>query len=73
MWFLLSAGGIVPMLPGSAAASEAKVKHEEKLMGAPTASTPPTTHAQTHPLYGHGVCKWPGCDEPCDTIEAFTK
>ena len=24
-------------------------------------------------LYGHGVCKWPGCDTPCDNLEAFKK
>ncbi|KAG7177790.1 Forkhead box protein P1-like, partial [Homarus americanus] len=26
-----------------------------------------------HPLYGHGVCKWPGCEAICDDIHAFHK
>ncbi|ELT95700.1 hypothetical protein CAPTEDRAFT_173180 [Capitella teleta] len=25
----------------------------------------------SHPLYGRGVCKWPGCDAPCDNISSF--
>ena len=28
---------------------------------------------KTHALYGHGVCKWPGCDTPCDDYQAFHK
>lgn len=24
-------------------------------------------------LYGHGVCKWPGCDTPCDDYADFMK
>ncbi|UYV69202.1 Transposase [Cordylochernes scorpioides] len=32
------------------------------------ASTPPS-----HPLYGHGVCKWPGCEHVCDDFQSFTK
>ncbi|XP_032455067.1 forkhead box protein P2 isoform X5 [Nasonia vitripennis] len=26
-----------------------------------------------HPLYGHGVCKWPGCETVCDDYQAFLK
>lgn len=26
-----------------------------------------------HPLYGHGVCKWPGCEAVCDEYAAFLK
>lgn len=26
-----------------------------------------------HPLYGHGVCKWPGCEVICDDFQAFIK
>jgi len=26
-----------------------------------------------NPLYGHGVCKWPGCDSDCDDFQAFNK
>ena len=28
---------------------------------------------KVHPLYGHGVCKWPGCEAIYDNIESFTK
>lgn len=24
-------------------------------------------------LYGHGVCKWPGCETVCDDIQVFLK
>ncbi|RVE56448.1 hypothetical protein OJAV_G00221370 [Oryzias javanicus] len=27
----------------------------------------------THPLYGHGVCKWPGCENICDNFGQFLK
>uniref|UniRef100_A0A8C5GS81 Fork-head domain-containing protein n=1 Tax=Gouania willdenowi TaxID=441366 RepID=A0A8C5GS81_GOUWI len=27
----------------------------------------------THPLYGHGVCKWPGCESICDDFGQFLK
>ncbi|KAL0267760.1 UNVERIFIED_CONTAM: hypothetical protein PYX00_009936 [Menopon gallinae] len=26
-----------------------------------------------NPLYGHGVCKWPGCESDCDDFQAFNK
>ncbi|XP_049845802.1 forkhead box protein P1 isoform X3 [Schistocerca gregaria] len=26
-----------------------------------------------HPLYGHGVCKWPGCEVICDDFQSFLK
>lgn len=29
--------------------------------------------SQQHPLYGHGVCKWPGCESVCDDFPAFLK
>ncbi|XP_012274756.1 forkhead box protein P1 isoform X4 [Orussus abietinus] len=28
---------------------------------------------KTHPLYGHGVCKWPGCEVICEDYQAFLK
>ncbi|XP_050314783.1 forkhead box protein P1-like isoform X1 [Anthonomus grandis grandis] len=34
------------------------------------ASTPDRVH---HHLYGHGVCKWPGCETICEDIQAFIK
>uniref|UniRef100_A0A8C6LZ76 Forkhead box P2 n=1 Tax=Nothobranchius furzeri TaxID=105023 RepID=A0A8C6LZ76_NOTFU len=27
----------------------------------------------THPLYGHGVCKWPGCETMCEDFGQFLK
>ncbi|CAB3373879.1 Hypothetical predicted protein [Cloeon dipterum] len=36
--------------------------------------TPEAAAASTlekHPLYGHGVCKWPGCEAVCDDADAF--
>lgn len=24
-------------------------------------------------LYGHGVCKWPGCETMCDDLQTFLK
>uniref|UniRef100_A0A8C7Y0C9 Forkhead box P1b n=1 Tax=Oryzias sinensis TaxID=183150 RepID=A0A8C7Y0C9_9TELE len=27
----------------------------------------------SHPLYGHGVCKWPGCEEVFDDFQSFLK
>ncbi|CAH1103331.1 unnamed protein product [Psylliodes chrysocephalus] len=33
----------------------------------------PTTPDRVHHLYGHGVCKWPGCENPCETLDAFIK
>lgn len=26
-----------------------------------------------HPLYGHGVCKWPGCESVCEEFSSFLK
>ncbi|XP_066582795.1 forkhead box protein P1 isoform X4 [Prorops nasuta] len=28
---------------------------------------------KAHPLYGHGVCKWPGCEVICEDYQAFLK
>lgn len=32
-----------------------------------------TPTEKVHPLYGHGVCKWPGCEVICIDIPAFIK
>lgn len=32
-----------------------------------------TTPDRVHHLYGHGVCKWPGCEIICDDLHAFIK
>ncbi|KAF7642214.1 hypothetical protein LDENG_00261980 [Lucifuga dentata] len=31
----------------------------------------PSPHS--HPLYGHGVCKWPGCEAVFDDFHSFLK
>ncbi|XP_071055185.1 forkhead box protein P1 isoform X5 [Onthophagus taurus] len=32
-----------------------------------------STPDRVHHLYGHGVCKWPGCEVICDDLSAFMK
>lgn len=34
---------------------------------------PHEEHSGTHPLYGHGECKWPGCEALCEDIGLFLK
>uniref|UniRef100_A0AAX7SCG8 Fork-head domain-containing protein n=1 Tax=Astatotilapia calliptera TaxID=8154 RepID=A0AAX7SCG8_ASTCA len=40
-------------------------------------SQPPSSHHEehtgSHPLYGHGECKWPGCEALCEDIGQFIK
>ena len=31
------------------------------------------TPERGHHLYGHGVCKWPGCETICDDFQTFLK
>ncbi|XP_070686562.1 forkhead box protein P2-like [Pempheris klunzingeri] len=30
-------------------------------------------HADTHALYSHGVCNWPGCESACENFSLFIK
>lgn len=30
-------------------------------------------NSNNHPLYAHGMCKWPGCEAICDDFPAFLK
>uniref|UniRef100_A0A8C1L154 Fork-head domain-containing protein n=1 Tax=Cyprinus carpio TaxID=7962 RepID=A0A8C1L154_CYPCA len=30
-------------------------------------------HTASHPLYGHGECKWPGCEALCEDMGQFIK
>jgi len=32
---------------------------------------PGTSNLSIHPLFQHGLCAWPGCDQPCDGFAAF--
>ncbi|KAL2091155.1 hypothetical protein ACEWY4_013418 [Coilia grayii] len=36
-------------------------------------SAPHEEHSGTHPLYGHGECKWPGCEALCEDMGQFLK
>ncbi|XP_077458299.1 forkhead box protein P1-B-like isoform X4 [Stigmatopora argus] len=36
-------------------------------------STVEDCHRHSHPLYGHGVCKWPGCEAVFDDFPSFLK
>ncbi|XP_074645960.1 forkhead box protein P1-like [Tubulanus polymorphus] len=55
----LIAGGLLNNAAGSTVAA---MKTEE-----------PNSRNPLKALYGHGVCKWPGCDSPCDDHPAFLK
>ncbi|KAF2981131.1 hypothetical protein EK904_010433 [Melospiza melodia maxima] len=51
---------------------------EYKLLGAVaqqvySKSLPHEEHSHSHPLYGHGVCKWPGCEAVCEDFQSFLK
>ncbi|KAL6111672.1 foxp4 [Pungitius sinensis] len=43
----------------------------------PKGGQPPSSHheehASSHPLYGHGECKWPGCEALCEDMGQFIK
>lgn len=32
-----------------------------------------STPDRVHHLYGHGVCKWPGCEVICEDLQSFMK
>uniref|UniRef100_A0A3B3R6T8 Forkhead box P2 n=1 Tax=Paramormyrops kingsleyae TaxID=1676925 RepID=A0A3B3R6T8_9TELE len=37
------------------------------------ARSPPPDSGTSHALYGHGVCKWPGCESICEDFSQFLK
>ncbi|XP_028969637.1 forkhead box protein P4 isoform X5 [Esox lucius] len=41
--------------------------------GGPLSSSHHEEHAGSHPLYGHGECKWPGCEALCEDMGQFIK
>ncbi|XP_075524962.1 uncharacterized protein LOC142557180 isoform X2 [Dermacentor variabilis] len=67
-----SAGSLChgPNEAGSASSSpstfQQQLGKEERSSGASGATS-------GHALYGHGVCKWPGCDAECEDYQAFVK
>uniref|UniRef100_H3DME5 Forkhead box P2 n=1 Tax=Tetraodon nigroviridis TaxID=99883 RepID=H3DME5_TETNG len=53
----------------SSTTSSSNIKHSEKK---PRSSLHEESGG-THPLYGHGVCKWPGCEKLCEDFGQFLK
>ncbi|KAI5936097.1 forkhead box protein P4 isoform X2 [Manis javanica] len=55
------------------------LSHHALPNGQPTVPTPrrdSSSHEETpssHPLYGHGECKWPGCETLCEDLGQFIK
>ncbi|XP_058410396.1 forkhead box protein P4 isoform X1 [Diceros bicornis minor] len=55
------------------------LSHHTLANGQPTVLTPrrdSSSHEETpasHPLYGHGECKWPGCETLCEDLGQFIK
>ncbi|KAI0216190.1 Forkhead box protein P1 [Lamellibrachia satsuma] len=64
------------MLPGTSTLnSPARDSGGLKETGSNTSSlsSDDPSRGKIHPLYGHGVCKWPGCETICPDIAAFFK
>ncbi|GAB6020972.1 hypothetical protein CHUAL_003613 [Chamberlinius hualienensis] len=38
-----------------------------------TRTPPQSSTPNSHPLYGHGMCKWPGCEEEFQDFDSFIK
>ncbi|XP_065596372.1 forkhead box protein P4 isoform X3 [Cyrtonyx montezumae] len=63
----------------SAAKVSPPISHHPLPNGQNTMHTPrrdSSSHEETpgsHPLYGHGECKWPGCETLCEDLGQFVK
>ncbi|KAM6310920.1 forkhead box protein P4 isoform 3-T3 [Podargus strigoides] len=63
----------------SAAKVSPPISHHPLPNGQGTMHTPrrdSSSHEETpssHPLYGHGECKWPGCETLCEDLGQFVK
>ncbi|NWU84205.1 FOXP4 protein, partial [Onychorhynchus coronatus] len=63
----------------SAAKVSPPISHHPLPNGQSTMHTPrrdSSSHEETpgsHPLYGHGECKWPGCETLCEDLGQFTR
>ncbi|XP_017782192.1 PREDICTED: forkhead box protein P1 [Nicrophorus vespilloides] len=62
----LFAGLLGVVAPGRSSREEASA--EDKVD-----RTSSGTPDRVHHLYGHGVCKWPGCENICDDLQSFIK
>ncbi|CAL1276424.1 unnamed protein product [Larinioides sclopetarius] len=61
-------------------ASTSQQQNGQQNVGSPSLTPPtnrrtatPKEESQTHLLFGHGVCKWPGCETFCDDYQDFLK
>ncbi|XP_035213577.1 forkhead box protein P1-like isoform X3 [Stegodyphus dumicola] len=61
-------------------ASTSQQQNGQQNVGSPSLTPPsnrrtatPKEEPPTHLLYGHGVCKWPGCETFCDDYQDFLK
>ncbi|CAG9136495.1 unnamed protein product [Plutella xylostella] len=67
--------------PAAALVQQLQAVQRQYLLHAPLApphNAPPGlmlwgSELEEHPLYGRGVCKWPGCDALADDYQAFLK
>ncbi|KAL4646403.1 forkhead box protein P1-B-like isoform X2 [Arapaima gigas] len=60
-------------LPSAAAGSPLPFSQQAAVNGQPKRESSTPEAQGSHPLYGHGVCKWPGCEALFDDIHAFLK
>ncbi|XP_018565027.1 forkhead box protein P1 isoform X2 [Anoplophora glabripennis] len=56
--------------PGLLGLAPSRSSRDEPLDEKPERTTTPD---RVHHLYGHGVCKWPGCEIICEDLQAFIK
>lgn len=73
-----TAGGLPSLIPSPAYLTNGLVNDPFLMPGGlmnPIVPLKPEDSASLtgHPLYGHGVCKWPGCETPCEELAAFLK
>lgn len=48
------------------------VKNGEQQRISSSSSTPlSSSSSSSHPLFLFGVCRWPGCESPCDDVTTF--
>nr|XP_023017303.1 forkhead box protein P1 [Leptinotarsa decemlineata] len=56
--------------PGLLGLPPSRSNREEPIDEKPERTTTPD---RVHHLYGHGVCRWPGCEIICEDLQAFVK
>ncbi|XP_045481670.1 forkhead box protein P1 isoform X2 [Harmonia axyridis] len=56
--------------PGLLGVASNRIKREDLSEDKPDRTATPD---RVHHLYGHGVCKWPGCEAICEDLQLFIK